>query len=133
MNSNPLVVDDHNSDYSTHALLLLRTVSNLLTNHAQLHDNIVASRLVRSVMPLLAVMLSRRSTSAGDDEQGAGQGRSKRGKKRGRGYEGDEVFKVGGDIVCVTAAEGDVLLASVDGEFIPGMPILTLTAPCLTA
>ncbi|RPD67014.1 hypothetical protein L226DRAFT_477086 [Lentinus tigrinus ALCF2SS1-7] len=97
-----------------HTLLLLRTVSTLLTNDAKLHDDIVASRLARSVMPFLSVVLSKRSTSSGDDEQGAGQGRSKKSKKRTRGYEGDEVFKVGREVVCTTANEGEVLLASVD-------------------
>ncbi len=98
-----------------HTLHLLRTVSMLLADGSQLHDNVIASRLARATMPLLAIILSKRSQSKEEQEQGATQGRSKKGKKRGRGYEGDEVFKVGRDVVCLTASDGDVLLASVDG------------------
>ncbi|KAI0720268.1 rRNA processing/ribosome biogenesis-domain-containing protein [Cerioporus squamosus] len=95
-------------------LRLLHATSRLLNNDAQLHDNIVASRLARSVMPLLAVVLAKRSTSGGSDEQGATQGKGRKGKKRARGYEGDEVFKVGRELVCVTATDSEILLASVD-------------------
>ncbi|TFK94656.1 hypothetical protein K466DRAFT_475938 [Polyporus arcularius HHB13444] len=93
---------------------LERSQAPLLTNEAHLHDNIVASRLVRSVMPLLAVVLSTRSASGANEEQGAAQGRGRKGKKRAHGYEGDEVFKVGRGIVCVTATDSEILLASVD-------------------
>ncbi|KAI0774418.1 hypothetical protein C8Q74DRAFT_833951 [Fomes fomentarius] len=89
-------------------------MSMLLADGSQLHDNVIASRLARATMPLLAIILSKRSQSKEEEEEGSTQGRSKKGKKRGRGYEGDEVFKVGREVVCLTASDGDVLLASVD-------------------
>ncbi|KAI0722827.1 rRNA processing/ribosome biogenesis-domain-containing protein [Earliella scabrosa] len=97
-----------------HTLKLLRTVLSLLADGSHLHDNIVASRLARAAMPFLAVILSKRSHSGADDEQGAVQGRSKKGKKRARGYEGDELFKVGREVICLTTTEGEVLVASAD-------------------
>ena len=99
----------------SHALYSLRAALSLLMNGSQLHDNVIASRLARATMPLLAVVLSKRSPS-GDDEPAATTSRSKKGKKRARGYEGDEVFKVGREIVCVTAEEGTALLVSLDRE-----------------
>ena len=97
-------------------LQFLRTVASLLGDGSHLHDSLVASRLVRAILPKLAVVLSNRSQSGAEGEQASGQGRSKKGRRRARGYEGDEVFKVGREIVCVTAEEGTALLVSLDRE-----------------
>ncbi|KAI0677400.1 rRNA processing/ribosome biogenesis-domain-containing protein [Trametes maxima] len=93
---------------------LLRTVQSILEDGHQLHDKILSSRLARASMPFLTVVLSKRNPADVESEQAGAQGRSKKGKKRARGYEGDEVFKVGRDIVCATLEEGDLLLVSVD-------------------
>ena len=95
-------------------LQFIRTTSTLLADGSYMYDSVIVSRLVRATLPLLAIVLSKRSQAEAEHEQTSGQGRSKKGKKRARGYEGDEVFKVGREIVCSTAEEGDVLLASVD-------------------
>ncbi len=95
-------------------LRFIRTTLSLLADGSYMYDNVIASRLVRATLPLLAIVLSKRSQAGIENEQASGQSRSKKGKKRARGYEGDEVFKVGREIVCSTAEEGDVLLASVD-------------------
>ena len=87
----------------------------LLQNGAYLHDAVIASRLVRAILPRLSILLSSRSQSSTEDEQTPTQGRNRKGKKRARGYEGDEVFKVGREIICATAEEGNALLAAVDG------------------
>ncbi|KAL7282519.1 hypothetical protein ACG7TL_003990 [Trametes sanguinea] len=92
---------------------LLRTTLALLEG-SRLHDSTLSSRLVRAAMPFLTVLLSTRTQSAPGNEQEGVAGRSKKGKKRARGYEGDEVFKVGREIVCPTAEEGEVLLVAVD-------------------
>lgn len=97
-----------------HMLRFIRTTLSLLADGSYMYDNVIASRLVRATLPLLAIVLSKRSQAGIENEQASGQSRSKKGKKRARGYEGDEVFKVGREIVCSTAEEGDVLLASVD-------------------
>ncbi|KAI0352983.1 hypothetical protein OH77DRAFT_1427754 [Trametes cingulata] len=95
-------------------LRLLTTVLSALRSGCQLHDNTLSSRLARATMPLLTVILSKRSQSGAEGDQKGSQGRSKKGKKRARGYEGDEVFKVGREIICPTTEEGDVLLAAID-------------------
>ncbi|KAH9899725.1 rRNA processing/ribosome biogenesis-domain-containing protein, partial [Cubamyces lactineus] len=98
---------------STHTLVFLRTILSLLQN-CRVHDNTLSSRLARAVMPMLTILLSRRAQSSVDGEREGGQGRSRKGKKRARGYEGDEVFKVGREIVCSTPEEGETLLVAVD-------------------
>lgn len=71
-------------------------------------------------MPLLTVVLSKRSEAdAESGTQAAVHGGSKKGKKRARGYEGDEVFKVGREVVCPTSEQGEILLFAVDGESHP--------------
>ena len=99
---------------SVHILQFIRTTLYLLADGSHMYDSVIASRLVCATLPLLAVLLSRRSQAGSENEQASGQRRSKKGKKRARGYEGDEVFKIGREIVCRTAEEGDILLASVD-------------------
>ncbi|KAI0832574.1 rRNA processing/ribosome biogenesis-domain-containing protein [Trametes gibbosa] len=98
----------------SYTVRFLRTVLLLLEGGCHLHDSILSSRLARATLPLLTVILSKRSEADGENEQPASQGRSKKGRKRARGYEGDEVFKVGREIVCATAEEGDILLAALD-------------------
>ncbi|KAI0375789.1 hypothetical protein BV20DRAFT_984840 [Pilatotrama ljubarskyi] len=95
-------------------LRFLRTVLSALRSDCQLHDNTLSSRLTRATMPILTVVLTQRTQAGADNEQVGSQGRSKKGKKRARGYEGDEVFRVGREIICPTSEEGDVLLAAVD-------------------
>ncbi|KAI0335615.1 hypothetical protein GY45DRAFT_1316983 [Cubamyces sp. BRFM 1775] len=97
----------------THTLVFLRTILTLLQN-CRVHDTTLSSRLARAVMPLLTVLLSRRAQTSTESEREGGQGRSRKGKKRARGYEGDEVFKVGREIICSTPEEGEMLLTAVD-------------------
>ncbi|KAI0750951.1 rRNA processing/ribosome biogenesis-domain-containing protein [Daedaleopsis nitida] len=98
----------------THTLSALRAVVSLLTDGARVHESIIACRLARAIMPFIAKILTTRSQNGEGEEQGVTQGRSKKAKKRARGYEGDEVFKVGREVVCLTTEDGDVLLTSVD-------------------
>ncbi|KAI9000871.1 rRNA processing/ribosome biogenesis-domain-containing protein [Trametes punicea] len=85
-----------------------------LLESCRLHDSTLSSRLVRVTMPLLTVLLSARSLAAPASEPGSTQGKSNKGKKRARGYEGDEVFKLSREIICQTPDEGDILLMAVD-------------------
>ena len=96
-------------------MLLLRAVLALISNGSFLHDNVIASRLTRAAMHFLAVVLAQRSHSTDSSEAGASQAHSRKGKKRARGYEGDELFKVGREVVCSSAEDGQVLLTAVDG------------------
>ncbi|KAI0775967.1 rRNA processing/ribosome biogenesis-domain-containing protein [Trametes elegans] len=102
------------SQSAMHTVRFLRTTLSLLGDGCRLHDNTLSSRLARAVMPLLTVILSKRSQTDVEGDQGGALGRNKKGKKRARGYEGDEVFKVGREIVCPTPEEGEILLLAVD-------------------
>ncbi|KAI0638331.1 rRNA processing/ribosome biogenesis-domain-containing protein [Trametes polyzona] len=97
-----------------HVARLLHTILACLKDGCQLQDDTLSSRLARATMPLLTIVLSKRSDMDTEAGQASAHGRSKKGKKRARGYEGDEVFKVGRGIICPTAEEGDVLLVAVD-------------------
>ncbi|OJT12538.1 hypothetical protein TRAPUB_10939 [Trametes pubescens] len=98
-----------------HVVHFLRATLSLLEGGCQLHDTTLSSRLARATMPLLTVVLSKRTDAdAENGTQAAAHGGSKKGKKRARGYEGDEVFKVGREVVCPTPEQGDILLFAVD-------------------
>ncbi|KAL1944305.1 hypothetical protein VTO73DRAFT_3490 [Trametes versicolor] len=99
-----------------HVVRFLRATLSLLESGCQLHDTTLSSRLTRATLPLLTVVLSKRSEVDGESgtQAAAAHGGSKKGKKRARGYEGDEVFKVGREIVCPTSEQGEILLFAVD-------------------
>lgn len=58
-------------------------------------------------------LLSSESDAKPQDESGTGTGR-KKGKKRARGYEGDEVFKTAREVLCATEEDGDVVIAALE-------------------
>ncbi|KZT72556.1 hypothetical protein DAEQUDRAFT_704985 [Daedalea quercina L-15889] len=79
-----------------------------------LHDSTTASRLARAVVPSLAVLLSTKSQGQQDVGIAISKTKSRKGKKRARGYEGDEVFSITADVICTGKADGELLLASID-------------------
>lgn len=52
-----------------------------------------------------------------DANSSANSTKNRKGKKRARGYEGDEVFKASRDILCPTRDDGEVVLVAVDGQY----------------
>ncbi|KAJ6628867.1 rRNA processing/ribosome biogenesis-domain-containing protein [Mycena sp. CBHHK59/15] len=68
------------------------------------------NRLARAILPLLSVVLAKQVDAR--EKENEVSGRSKKSKKRAREYEGDEVFKTSREVICSTADEGNVLLAS---------------------
>ncbi|EPT03591.1 hypothetical protein FOMPIDRAFT_1046630 [Fomitopsis schrenkii] len=95
-------------------LSFLKATRALLTTCPHLHDPITASRLARAVAPSLAVLLSTKSQAQEGAGTTASKARNRKGKKRARGYEGDEVFNVTAKVICNSKVDGDVLLASID-------------------
>jgi hypothetical protein len=75
-------------------------------------NNIIPNRLIKAVLPSLTSLLSSESDVKGQDDTGTGR---KKGKKRARNYEGDEVFKVAREVICPRDEDGDIVLAAVDG------------------
>ncbi|KAH8118617.1 rRNA processing/ribosome biogenesis-domain-containing protein [Phellopilus nigrolimitatus] len=75
-------------------------------------DPFIAGRLVKVILPSIAGILSGKVS--GEDPAASVDVGGKKGKKRARGYEGDEIFKVGRDVLCESALEGDMVLAALD-------------------
>ena len=77
---------------------------------------LLANRLVRAIIPYLTKpilpQLETKAAGAGDVN-----GSSKRkGKKRARGYEGDEVFKTSPDVLFGSPREERIMMLSVEGQ-----------------
>lgn len=100
---------------SSHRLPILHAVISVLRHSSTLHDPVLSSRLARAILPSLAVILSPVSHVAESTDQTALKGRGRKGKKRARGYEGDEVFKVTREINCPTPDDGGVLISALRG------------------
>ncbi|KAF8165502.1 rRNA processing/ribosome biogenesis-domain-containing protein [Crassisporium funariophilum] len=94
-------------------LSLLKALNALLDNCHAVDSSFVPTRLAKVVLPSIANIFSSSSgESSGEHE--ASSSKSKKGKKRARNFEGDEVFKVSRKVVCPTMEEGEVLLTSID-------------------
>jgi hypothetical protein len=64
----------------------------------------------------VVVLATQSEVRRTDDLIGSsGAGKNKKGKKRARGYEGDEVFKVTREVICSTREDGEVLIAALNG------------------
>ncbi|PCH41467.1 hypothetical protein WOLCODRAFT_89291 [Wolfiporia cocos MD-104 SS10] len=99
-------------------LPLLRALHALLKSTPHVHDTTLASRLARALLPSLTRVLApgAGSSAGGEDAagEGEGKGRSRRGKKRARAYEGEEVFRVTRGTVCGSQEEGEEVMRAVD-------------------
>lgn len=93
---------------------LLQCIQALLSNSFPTSGELSSTRLVKGVMLSLMPLLSTQS-DAHTGEMSSGQ--SKKGRKRRRDYEGDELFKLSKDVICSSIAEGKVILCALDGEF----------------
>lgn len=102
---------------SSERLSFLKATRALLTACPHLHDPITVSRLARAAAPLLAVLLSTKSQAQEAVGNTAFKSKNRKGKKRARGYEGDEIFNITAEVICNSKVDGDVLLASIDGEY----------------
>ncbi|KAI0346803.1 hypothetical protein BDW22DRAFT_1386488 [Trametopsis cervina] len=95
---------------------LLKTVHALLNDCPGLSDPQLPSRLSRAVLPTLAGLLTSQSDAQKEmqaDDRGS-DAKNRKGKKRVRGYEGDEVFKISREILCPTEEDGKVVLVTLD-------------------
>ncbi|KAI0700754.1 rRNA processing/ribosome biogenesis-domain-containing protein [Cytidiella melzeri] len=97
-------------------LLSLNAACALLTHCPGLTDPQLPSRLLRSILPNLTFLLAPQSEAQKDPAQNgnAHAAKGRKGKKRARAYEGDEVFKIGRDMLCSTKEAGEVVLATLD-------------------
>ena len=77
---------------------------------------ILANRLVRAVIPYLVKSISSQSEAKNAETTDAGGSSQWKGKKRVRGYEGDEVFKTAPGVLFGTPREERVVILSVEGR-----------------
>ncbi|THH12214.1 hypothetical protein EW145_g134 [Phellinidium pouzarii] len=73
-------------------------------------DPLIAGRVVKAILPSVAALLSQKA-SGGEPASAVDNG-GKNGKKRARGYEGDELFNVGRSLLCESSVEGEIILAT---------------------
>ena len=78
-----------------------------------LNDPMLPSRLARAVLPSLTALLASQSQAQRDDDPISSTTKTRKGKKRARGYEGDEVFKTR-EVVCPTKEAGEVILTALE-------------------
>ncbi|KAI0082414.1 hypothetical protein K474DRAFT_1655179 [Panus rudis PR-1116 ss-1] len=96
---------------SPQRLVYIQAAHALVRYTAYPHDPLIHSRLARAVLPpLLQLLLSRSEMQHATDAAAGVGGKSKKGKKRARGYEGDEVFNVSKAVVCPTKKDGEILI-----------------------
>ena len=79
-------------------------------------NTFLANRLIRSVIPYLTKPTLPQLATEAVDISGSSK---RRGKKRARGYEGDEVFKTSPDVLFGSPHEEQVVMFSVEGRASP--------------
>ncbi|GLB33999.1 putative rRNA processing/ribosome biogenesis [Lyophyllum shimeji] len=91
----------------------LSSVQALLTHCYLLDSPLVPTRLAKAVLPSLSIILATPpETPATEDSASAQKG--KKGKKRARDYQGDEIFKLSREVICPTPEDGQVLLVALE-------------------
>jgi hypothetical protein len=105
--------------HSSERLSFLNAVQAVLSHCQPHHSSVLTTRLAKAILPSLTVVLATQSeVQRTDDLAGSSSaGKNKKGKKRARGYEGDEVFKATREIICSTREDSEVLLAALNGFF----------------
>ena len=77
-------------------------------------DPFLANRLVRAVIPFLTKPVLPRSETKTPETADVGGSSKRKGKKRARGYEGDEVFKTNPGVLFSSRHEEQVVMLSVE-------------------
>jgi hypothetical protein len=100
---------------SSQRVFFLTTVRDILIHCHPLDSPLVPTRLAKVVLPLISIILSTPSNAQNAENTPAMTGRGKKGRKRARGYEGGEVFKLSREVICPTIDDGRVLLTALEG------------------
>lgn len=90
---------------------LLQCIQVLLSNSLPPSSELSSTRLVKNIMLSLMPLLPTQSDAYAGE---TGSGQSKKGRKRRRDYESDEVFKLSKDVICSSVAEGNAILCALD-------------------
>ncbi|KAL1739283.1 hypothetical protein HDZ31DRAFT_49632, partial [Schizophyllum fasciatum] len=88
----------------------LRSVASVLEYHPSFHAPLIVNRLARTTIPQMMVILDREALSESSQPALASTATSKKGRKRARGFEGDESLRLTRNVICATADDADALL-----------------------
>ena len=116
--SSPVMLEIAHPSNRSQSILFMTSLLALLEHTHGLHHPLLPTRLTKAVLAYVTPLLRPQSEDAsGPTANGVeGGGKSRKGKKRARDYEGDEVFKVGGGVVLPTVADGEITLLALDGK-----------------
>ncbi|KAL5507952.1 hypothetical protein ACEPAH_5570 [Sanghuangporus vaninii] len=95
----------------TERISIIKLLPVLLGSCFPSHEPLMCGRIIKQVLPTIASLLSEK---VAEETMATVDVGSKKGKKRARGYEGDEVFKVGKNLLCETAEDAEHVLAALD-------------------
>ncbi|KAK0231019.1 rRNA processing/ribosome biogenesis-domain-containing protein [Armillaria fumosa] len=96
-----------------HRLPFLKVLHSILVHCLPLHSEVSCNRLTKAVLSSITAILP--SQSDFDQSTDTVQtGRSKKGKKRARAYEGDELLKVSRNILFPLSDDGEAILVACD-------------------
>ncbi|KAL5527690.1 hypothetical protein ACEPAG_6491 [Sanghuangporus baumii] len=95
----------------TERISIIKLLPALFSSCFPSHEPLMCGRIIKRVLPTIASLLS---VKAAEETMATVDIRSKKGKKRARGYEGDEVFKVENNLLCGTAEDAEHVLAALD-------------------
>ncbi|KAI5893914.1 uncharacterized protein SCHCODRAFT_02539725 [Schizophyllum commune H4-8] len=95
---------------------VLHTIACILERHPSFHAPLIINRLARASIPQLAVLISRDALtdSSSQAPSATPSTTSKKGKKRARGFEGDESLRLTRTVICPTSDDVDALLHALD-------------------
>ena len=105
-----------NKSISLHALPFLKILVAACAHSRAMSNTILANRLVRAVIPYLTRSILPQSETKNAETMDVGGSSRWKGKKRARGYEGDEVFKTNPGVLLGTPHEEQVVILSIEGE-----------------
>ncbi|EJD01578.1 uncharacterized protein FOMMEDRAFT_142163 [Fomitiporia mediterranea MF3/22] len=92
-------------------LPLIKVIPSLLGSCLPPPEPLTSGRIIKANLPAIATLLSQKAV---EESSTTGDIGTKKGKKRARNYEGDEVFKVSRDTLCETIEDTELVVASLD-------------------
>ncbi|KAF9076870.1 rRNA processing/ribosome biogenesis-domain-containing protein [Rhodocollybia butyracea] len=99
---------------SSQQIPFLKAVHALLAYCHPTHLPSLSSRLIKTLLSGLTLILPNQTDIQNSITQANGSGKGKKGKKKARTYEGDELFRASSDVVCPAVDDAKALLAACD-------------------
>ncbi|KAF7288291.1 RIX1 domain-containing protein [Mycena chlorophos] len=104
-----LTIQLEQESISATRLPFLEALRTSLSHGHALYSTMIANRLAKAVLPIASVLIDRRTDARPAEIE---TGKSKKGKKRARDFEGDEVFRTGHEVVCPTTDDSQALFCA---------------------